>query len=78
MRFRHRNRIIGVFLSILFIGALPAQERVQETRLLKSRPEQRWTGVSLGSLGSRLFAYSRYDEASERRKLYRLEGRKKS
>ena len=74
MRFRHRNRIIGVFLSILFIGALPAQERVQETRLLKSRPEQRWTGVSLGSLGSRLFAYSRYDEASERRKLYRLEG----
>ena len=62
-----------VLLSVFFFSPLSAQQRVQETRLLSKAPSRSHLGAN-GTLGSQLFAYSRYDEASKRRKLYRLEG----
>ena len=35
---RYGNRILIVFLPVLFLGLLPAQQRVQETRLLNVQP----------------------------------------
>ena len=74
MRSRYGQLVLLlVLLSVFFVSPLSAQQRVQETRLLSKAPSRSHLGA-YGTLGSQLFAYSRYDEASERRKLYRLEG----
>ena len=69
MRFRYGHLVL---LSLFFVSPVSAQQ-VQETRLLLKASSKPYPGA-YGALGSQLFAYSRYDAASERRKLYRLEG----
>ena len=69
---RYGNRILIVFLPVLFLGLLPAQQRVQETRLLNVQP----TGKGFrgaGFLGSKIFAYTRFHEGIGIN-LFRLEG----
>ena len=69
---RYGNRILIVFLPVLFLGLLPAQQRVQETRLLNVQP----TGKGFrgaGFLGSKIFAYTQFHEGIGIN-LFRLEG----
>ena len=62
---KNSNRVLVIFVSVLFLGSLPGQERIRETRLVvKSQPGERiFTDADYlladGSLGSKLFAYSR-------------------
>ena len=72
---RYANRILVIFLPVLFFGLLSAQERVQETRLLVTTESNMYDPS--GGLGSKLFAYTRYDPAFWRNKVYRVEDGKK-
>ena len=74
---RCSGRILVVLVSVLFLGPLSAQEQARETGLLvQSQPgEQVPTAggsfLASGSLGSKLFAYSRLIKTSH---LVLLEG----
>ena len=62
MMSRYGNKILVILMLVLFSGLLlAAQQRVQETRLLKVQTRGK-NFVGLGFLGSKLFVYSRFDE----------------
>ena len=71
MMSRYTNRILVVLMLVLFFGLLSAQEPVQETRLLVTTESNMYDPS--GGLGSKLFAYTRYDPAFWRNKVYRVE-----
>ena len=76
---RYGNRILVIFVSVLFSGLVSAQERIQETRLLvQSQPGEQVlsSGGSLiasGALGSKLFVYTRFAPDHNGSNLFRLE-----
>ena len=68
------NRILVIFVSFLFLGPLPAQEWVRDTRLLvKIQRYNEFGPQTSGSLGSKLFVYTRVDPDQGGSNLFRLE-----
>ena len=68
------NRILVIFVSVLFLGSLPAQEWVRDTRLLvKIQRYNEFGPQTSGSLGSKLFVYTRLDRDRDGSNLFRLE-----
>ena len=67
--FRYGHLIV---ISVLFWGQLSAQRWVQETRLLTKAVSRGDSITESGALGSKLFAYGRYDESRDGSKLFRL------
>ena len=58
---RYSNKILVILMFVFFPGLVPAQPRIQETRLMMKYKRGLHLNAS-GGLGSELFAYSRYDE----------------
>ena len=74
---RYGNRILVIFVSVLFSGLVSAQDRIQETKLLVKTTHRGLSESPSGALGSKLFAYSRYQGLPRQgENLYRLEGEK--
>ena len=74
MMSRCSNKILVILMFVFFPGLVSAQPQVQETRLLKVQRAGK-NLVSLGFLGSKLFAYGRFDEGIGYN-LFRLEAEK--
>ena len=74
---KYRSLILVISISVLFSGLLSAQERIQETKLLVKTTHRGLSESPSGALGSKLFAYSRYQGLPRQgENLYRLEGEK--
>ena len=68
------NRILVIFVSVLFLVPLPAQEWVRDTRLLvKIQKYDEFGPQTSGSLGSKLFVYTRLNPDQDRSNLFRLQ-----
>ena len=74
---KHSHLILIISISSLFSSLVPAQERVQETRLLaKIQKYEEFGPKPSGSLGSKLFVYTRFDPDQDGSNLFRIEANK--
>ena len=74
---KYSHLILIISISSLFSSLLPAQEQIQETRLLaKIQKYEEFGPKPSGSLGSKLFVYTRFDPDQDGSNLFRIEANK--